>query len=370
MYGANKALYEMMCILKEEYGIEPYLLVPGLGGGIIGGKCSEIGIPVLAYDFRISAIDENTKYKSLRKFTRRVMRYYDFGRIWKELKNSNAQFDIIHSNSSVFDIGFFLSRKMHSFHVWHIREFAKEGCGLELVIGKNSLQRKYQKSHAIVTISKAMEAFYLNKYVNIPVRLIYDGVELCHEYKKNYMHEELLKFCIVGTVNKKKNVLDVLKACKKLCEEGITQYQVYIVGGVEDEYYEELEEYIRKNEIIRKYIVFYGYCNEVHQLLQTMDVGIIASESEGFGRVTVEYMANYMPVIGTDVASTNELLREVGDLFEVHDIEALAAFMKKYITNTHLLKEIGEKSRKRAENFSDRKNAHEIYSLYQEILNK
>ena len=368
MYGANKALYEMMCILKEEYHVEPYLLVPGMGGGIIGGMSLEKGIPVLTYDFRISAVDEDIKWKPLRKFTRRVMRYYDFYHIWKDIRKKDVKFDIIHSNSSVFDIGFFLSQKLHSAHIWHIREFAKEGCGLEIVMGKHSLQRKYRKSQAVVTISKAMEEFYRKKYKHIPIRHIYDGVELSHSYHKKYLYDNVLNFCIVGTINRKKNVLDILKACSKLCEAGVENYRVYIVGGAEEDYYEELQAYIRQNDKIKKHIIFYGYCNEINRFLQTMDVGIIASESEGFGRVTVEYMANYMPVIGTDVAATNELLKGVGNLFAVHDIDALAASMKKYIDNVQLLQKIGKKSRERAEFFSDKRNAHEIYSLYQEIV--
>jgi len=216
MYGANKALYEMMCILKTDYDIEPYLLVPGAGGGVIGGKCSEKRIPILTYDFRISAIDENTKWKPVRKFTRRVMRYFDFVRIWNDLKKNNAKFDIIHSNSSVFDIGYFLSRKMHVFHVWHIREFAKEGCGLELVLDKYSLQKKFQRSQAVITISKAMEDVYRRNYSDIPIKHIYDGVELCEKYSKKYMYDDVLKFCIVGTVNKKKNVLKCISHINSL----------------------------------------------------------------------------------------------------------------------------------------------------------
>ena len=364
MYGANKSLFTMMTLLQKEYGVEPYLLVPGIGGGVIGGLCTQYNIPLFTYDFRISAIDENTKFKNLRKCTRRCMRYVDFYRILRWINKQGVKFDLVHSNSSIFDIGYFLSRRWKIPHVWHIREFAKKGCALELVLNSKSICRKYRKSSAVIAISKSIYEYIAHINKAIPLKLIYNGIDIPKKYEKKYVEKEKVNFCVVGSLNSRKNVLEVIKACVELQSNNIANYRLYIVGHNEGEYYEELKNYIENHSEISEHIIFTGYCKDVNSFLKKMDIGIMASEVEAFGRVTVEYMANYMPVIGTNTGGTPEVIDCEEDLYEPHDIIRLSELMKKYIESPALIKEKGEQNRLKAENFTAEKNADEIYNLY------
>lgn len=367
MYGANKSLFTMMSLLQEKYNVEPYLLVPGRNGGVIGGLCTKRNISLFTYDFRISAIDEKTKYKPIRKFTRRCMRYVDFYRVYKCISTQNVKFDLVHSNSSIFDIGYFLSKKWKVPHVWHIREFARKDYALEPVLDSKSICRKYQNSSAVISISKSIYAYVKHLDINIPLKLIYNGVDIPDRYDKHYFENDVINFCIVGSLNPRKNVLDVIKACVELQRQNILNYRLYIVGGKEGNDYEVLNNYIKEHSEISEHIFFTGYCDDVFVLLKKMDVGIMASEAEAFGRVTVEYMASYMAVIGTNTGGTPEILNCEEDLYPPHDIFKLTELMKKYIGSPCNLEEKGRQNRLRAEFFSAEKNAEEVYKLYESI---
>ena len=367
MYGANRALLTMMSLLQGEYDIEPYLLISG-NLGDMGAGCEKEGIPCLGYDFRISAIDENTKWKPVRRVTRRIMRYVDFYKIYRKIKMEGLHFDLVHSNSSVFDIGLFLAKKWKVPHVWHVREFAKEGCGLEIVYGKNAMKRKYAASSMMIAISDAIAESIRHLGSKIRVRKIYDGIVLPQPYNKEFIQDGILKFCIVGGLSEKKNQLDVIKACERLIQQGLYAFQLYIVGDTFGNYYEEMQDYLVDKDQLRQRVVFTGYRKDVHLLLAHMDVGVMATDIEAFGLVTVEYMSNYMTVIGTNAGGTPELLGGTGRLFKPHDIEALAQAMCFYIEHPEVLEKNKEAVRKQAELFSAEKNAEIIYKCYKEVV--
>ncbi|MCM1182296.1 MAG: glycosyltransferase family 4 protein [Roseburia sp.] len=365
MYGANQSLFYMMKYLKKSHNVEPYLLVPGGGG--IEAHCKEENINCICADFRISYIDGDTKWLPIRKQTRKIMRFTDYIRIYKEINMAGIKFDLIHSNSSVFDIGYFLARWWHIPHVWHIREFAMEDYNLHNVISKTSELRQYQKSNAIIAISESIRQYVKNKGKGIPLYRIYNGIEITEEYDKQYCKKGIVKFCIVGALNKKKNHPDVVKACLELLNKDISSFELYIIGDYVGETAEEINRLCSGHPELDKRIVRMGYRRDVNSLLKDMDVGIMASDKEAFGRVTIEYMANYMSVIGTNTGGTPELIKGVGDLFEPHDVVHLAELMEKYICHPRLLYDKRKQNRLQAERFTAQNNADDIYAIYEKI---
>lgn len=366
MYGANRCLYEMAVTLKECYNEDVYVLVPG--GGEIANRLGEVGIECLCCDFRISAIDGNTKHKRIRKFTRQIMRYKDFINILEYIKNRNIKFDLIHTNTSITDLGLFLSKCLNIPHVWHVREFAKEDYNLEYVWSRKSQLMKYRKSNVVIAISKAIKKRIYELGDNISIRQIYDGVSINERYSKEYFKDGITRFGIVGSISQGKNQMDVVYACEKLIDRGYRNFEVYIVGETAGEYYNQIHDYIVDNEM-QRYVKFTGYRNKVCEILKDMDVGIMASTMEGFGRVTIEYMANYMLVIGTNSGGTPELIGENGLIYQTHDIDKLTEYMAMCINDKEIVKIKGEKNRIAAEKFSVESNVKSIHDIYINLLN-
>lgn len=365
MYGANKSLFMLMTILKKQYGVEPYLLVPG--GGMIGSLCEQEGIHVLKYDFRISALSKNTKCMNTRFYTRRIMRYKDFYSIYKSINQMNLKFDIVHSNSSIFDLGLFLSKKWNIPHVWHIREFAKEGCGLYSIFSQQEIRKQYLESKRIIAISGAIYDSVKKIDSNIQVSKIYNGVALRTSYKKYYATDHL-NICIIGCISRLKNQMDVVKACENLLQKGYYNLSLFIVGGIGGEYYREIFNYVNTHESLINHVVFTGYCEDVNSFLTDKDIGITATDVEAFGRVTIEYMSNYMPVIGTNTGGTPEIVANRELLFQPHDITKLSLLIEQFLINPELLVSEGLIARNKAELFSAEQNAKEIFDVYNEVI--
>jgi glycosyltransferase involved in cell wall biosynthesis len=64
-------------------------------------------------------------------------------------------------------------------------------------------------------------------------------------------------------------------------------------------------------------VLFLGARADVPDLLQTFDVGVLASHFESFSNSILEYLASGLPVVVTDVGGAREVVREGQDGFLV-----------------------------------------------------
>jgi glycosyltransferase involved in cell wall biosynthesis len=176
-------------------------------------------------------------------------------------------------------------------------------------------------------------------------------------------------FCIVGVVSEAKGHTMAIEACKFL-QKLTGNYVLDIIGDGDAAYVRELKENVKKYELTEN-VRFWGYRSDIADILKTMDVGLMLSKKEAFGRVTVEYMLNYMPVIGTNSGGTPEIIRanQTGYLIDFDQTELLAEKMKYCITNSDTVKKYGEYGRKVAiDCFSVARNTEEIFEVYTDVL--
>ena len=57
-------------------------------------------------------------------------------------------------------------------------------------------------------------------------------------------------------------------------------------------------------------VVFHGFEKNSNQIYKDMDILLMCSSCEGFGRVTVEAMQRGIPVIGLNTGGTSELVKD------------------------------------------------------------
>ena len=163
--------------------------------------------------------------------------------------------------------------------------------------------------------------------------------------------------------------MDVIKAAKILKSKGFTEFKIYLIGDGEDR--DLLEREVTSLEL-NQYVEFCGYIRDVQKLLQRMDVGITATSHEAFGLATVEYMMNYMPVIGNDSGATLEIIKdnEFGYLYHLGNVEELAACMEKFLTMNYMIGKMGMSARQEAEKYSVNNNTDNVYREIKRILRK
>jgi len=116
--------------------------------------------------------------------------------------------------------------------------------------------------------------------------------------------------------------------------------------------------------------------DSVPQLFHRMDVLVIPTETtarirEQFGRVIVEAMAAGVPVIGSTCGAIPEVIGEAGLVFPERDADALAAAIRRILTDAALREEFARMGRPRAEeNYSWDRVASKTYELYRQLLRK
>lgn len=253
--------------------------------------------------------------------------------------------DIIHTNTSVTDIGAQVAERTGCRHVWHFREYGKADYRLEYMYGREaSLNYALRCSDMIIFISNALRESYSDLKDNQKVQIIYDGIvpkKLSREKKyvslrKTREIDHIFTFLVTGNISPGKNQKLVVEAAQILVEQmkfDQHKFQIYFAGATTSlaeskRYMGEIEECIRRYRLDN--IFFTGYVEDMISLRAKVDAEIVPSKSEAYGRVTLEAMLSHDLVIASDSGANVELLgnSENGLLFKNDDAFDLAMKMQ------------------------------------------
>jgi glycosyltransferase involved in cell wall biosynthesis len=233
---------------------------------------------------------------------------------------------------------------------------------------EETVRKYYESADRLIAISDAVKDYLDKKYPAAKTVRIYDGIDTSLQFKKAEKKSGIFSFVCAGYLFHAKRQLDVIEAAKLL--KGKTEAFEVVFAGEGDKKYAALlkrktEEY-GLNGIIR----FPGFVKDMSGLLKKAGAGIIASEYEGFGLVTVEYMRAGLPVIGRRSGATPEIVKdgETGILYD--DTDALAAAMRTLMEDEEKALKFGSAGKERAERFSLTVNTAEITKLYDGLENE
>jgi glycosyltransferase involved in cell wall biosynthesis len=118
---------------------------------------------------------------------------------------------------------------------------------------------------------------------------------------------------------------------------------------------------------------FLGPRRDVPDLLSAMDILVLPSHTEGFGRALVEAMAAGLPVIATRVGGMPEVVTdgENGLLIPPRDAGALAEALERLLADPAWAQHLGAKARDHVrEHFSLDRLGREINEIYEELVEK
>lgn len=348
--GASKSLLSILEYLKREKEYEIIVLVPGEGE--VTEELKRKNIKYVQSSYFNSMVVKN--YKGfIKKIQAIIFNKILFKKIYNIVKE--LEIDLIYTNTSVIDVGYYLSEKLNKKHIIHIREFGEEDHCLKHIKSIKTREKWYNNYNNIfIVISKELKKKYSSIVSEERLKLIYNGIE-DNFFEKRYIKDEnkKIRLVLIGSVQKGKNQLEILRAAKKLKEKKIFNFKIDFIGEGNLIYKKELEDYIKKNQLELN-VEFLGNKNseEIRQLLKSYDIGLTLSLKEAFGRVTIEYMLAGLPVIATDTGANPELIEngKSGYLYKLGDINQLVEKIELFINNTIKLKEMGVIAREVAMN--------------------
>jgi len=136
------------------------------------------------------------------------------------------------------------------------------------------------------------------------------------------------------------------------------------------EYRKRLEN-LRKELGLNENVIFAGNREDIPQILADIDIFVLSSVSEGFGRSAAEAMACAKPVVATKVGGVPEVVDDgiTGSLVLPKNPNALAEAIITLLQNKEKAQRMGQAGRKRVEKmFSLQKNIRQTEEIYEEIL--
>jgi glycosyltransferase involved in cell wall biosynthesis len=128
-------------------------------------------------------------------------------------------------------------------------------------------------------------------------------------------------------------------------------------------------------ESVKKYekIIFTGSQKKVEDIINSFDLGILSTFTEGISNSIIEYMILGKPVIATEGGGTREIVVDkiTGFLIKQKSPEQLSERIEYLLNNLDIAQKMGEKGKERIETeFSLKKMTDSYFQLYNNVLTK
>jgi glycosyltransferase involved in cell wall biosynthesis len=283
--------------------------------------------------------------------------------------------DLVHSNSTggISFLGSLAAKLKRIPFVWHVRTMDQG------VI--NFVQSLLATK--IVAISQATK----NKFWWLPMKnkisVIYNGVDL----RKFDMEVDRINIrkslgckedeSLVGTIGRYhaiKGYEYIIKAAGIILK--IFPGIKFFVAGLD--YNEENKTLISLKNSVNKLnledrIILSGKKDGVAEIISSLDIFILTSLTESFGRVLVEAMAAKKPVVAFNVGGVAEIVEDgkTGFLVKARDYKVFASKIIYLLKNPEMAKTMGEAGRRRCEElFGIDLYVKRIQSVYRELINE
>jgi glycosyltransferase involved in cell wall biosynthesis len=119
------------------------------------------------------------------------------------------------------------------------------------------------------------------------------------------------------------------------------------------------------------YVQFWGFRTDIPEILAQLDILVVPSLQEPFGKIIIEGMAMKKPVIASNVGGIPEIIvdGQTGILVPPENAEALRQALESLLENRDMRKKMGIEGRKRVEQmFSIDKNVRQTEQIYGRLL--
>ncbi|SEB42613.1 Glycosyltransferase involved in cell wall bisynthesis [Tenacibaculum sp. MAR_2009_124] len=233
---------------------------------------------------------------------------------------------------------------------------------------------KYAAENAdcVIAISEQTKMDIIT-YLKIPeskIKVVYQGCHNAFKVERTNEEKESLKkklklperFLLnVGTIEKRKNALTIIKTLKNI------NVPLVIVGR-KTKYFQEIEQYISQNNLEKKVIFLEGLTMEqLSTLYQLAEIFIYPSVFEGFGIPIIEALFSKTPVITTDSGVFPEAGGKYSRYVNPTDVTAMENEIKLLLSSSELRAEIAGEGFKYAQKFNDKDIATSMNRIYSNI---
>lgn len=242
--------------------------------------------------------------------------------------------------------------------------------------------RSLKAADHIIAVSQSTKQD-LKDFFNIPdtkISVIYEGADVEKIPLKRKKQEVVEKFKLpreyfffIGTLEPRKNLLQLIRAYKKC----LTQDQKFkdvplVIAGNPGHRHEQLFDEMKELGLTKKEVRYLGYVthNEKIELYKHATALVFPSLYEGFGIPVLEAMTLGTPVIASNISSIPEITGKTAMLVDPEKEQDLADAMKLMLSNPKRRDQLAKKALEQAKKFSWQRAAIETVALYTKLANR
>lgn len=193
-------------------------------------------------------------------------------------------------------------------------------CNKSLYIGPE-LKKHYEYQLETLDATVVLCQYDAKQY-HFPTEVIYNPLTLVPGERAKGTSK---KFLAVGRFSHYHKGFDLLIEAFRLFVESNQEWTLDIVGeGPEESMYRQL---IQKYKLEDK-ITIHHFTNHIQDYYSNAQIYVLSSRWEGFGLVLVEAMAHGLPVISSDLPTSQEIMGDFGMYFRNGDVNGMARQME------------------------------------------
>lgn len=343
LYGAERVLLQVLTSLSRKE-FQPVLVLPRRGPFLEEAK--KLAVETFVVPSKWWLTEKAGIWKQPFSWLWNIKSVARIARIIKQ-----KDIDLVYSNSAVNFCGALAAKWQKVPHVWSIHEIL--GCNdapVRYLFGKRALLSLLSALSArIIVYSEAAGQPFRNKE---KVRLVPMGFKwslgergLKEMLRQKFgLSKEDYIIGIVGKIYPEKGQ-DKLVESIDLLQRDCPDIKLLIVGDVGNRrYFDRIKGFVSTRNL-EKHVIFIGYQPDISGALSLMDLLVVPSSVESFGRAAVEAMSVQIPVLAVRKGAAAEIIEagENGFLADSPDPPVLAEAIRSIREDPQLTRTAAEK---------------------------
>lgn len=238
---------------------------------------------------------------------------------------------------------------------------------------KQAVEFSINQSDALTSVSESLKqdtlsVFEIKKQINVIPNFIDDcHFEQCVTCSRKQFAEDDEKILVhISNLRPVKRIQDVLEVFK-LVNKKVSSKLIIVGEGPE---MEKIDSFLVDYPAFIDKIKIMGKQNDLRAVLTHADVFLLPSEKESFGLAALEAMAAATPIISSNTGGIPEvnIHEKTGFLADVGDVEKMAEYGVKLLTDESLLNKMKKTAKEVAKTFDYKRVIPMYENLYCQVL--
>jgi glycosyltransferase involved in cell wall biosynthesis len=232
--------------------------------------------------------------------------------------------DVVITHTGVIPYGALASKVSGVPHIWYLHEFLDKDHGMKIPLGRENFSAFVESYSDQIWVNSRAIANYFQLDKLKKTKIVYNIPNIEKDLMPFSDRKTKRNIGVIGNFNGGKNIELVIRSCS-LLKASTSDFQLHIFGWGSDDKVEELTNLINSLGLSNN-VIFQGENPDLYQMYSKIDVLVMASKNESFGRTPFEAMQLGIPVVCSISEATNEYMRdrENGLLFDPDSPEDLS----------------------------------------------